>query len=126
MENIQIILSIAGAALGLLVTTITFLTKLIRAIKTRNKEAAKNLLTQGVIAAVQFAEQIKSKTGSALTGEAKKSIALNETKSFCAQHKIKFDEESVSEMIEEVVALTKAVNAPKGSSNLAIEGAEIK
>lgn len=125
MENIQIILSIASAALGLLITTLTFLIKFIRAVKAKNKEAIKNLLIQGATNAVQLVEQVKSKAQGALDGPTKKSMAMNEMKSFCAEHNIKFDESSVSELIEEIVALTKVVNAPK-SSETTISGTAIK
>lgn len=130
METLNLILSAASAGLALLVALVTFICKFIKAVKTKNTEAAKNLLSQGVTAAVQFAEQLRSKTGSALDGATKKAIAINEVKAFCSEHSIMFDAEAVDEMIESVITLTKTVNANTSStaatSDTTIEGAEIK
>lgn len=130
MENLYLILSIASVALALLVALVTYICKFVKAIKTRNAEAAKNLLIRGVNAAVQFAEQLRSKTGSALDGVAKKSVAMNEVKAFCAENNIVFDAEAVDEMIESVITLTKTVNAntsnATAASDTTIEGAEIR
>ena len=128
MENLTTLISAASACFGLLLTTITFLVKFAKAVKTKNREEAKNLLNKGVTAAVQFAERLKSASGDSLAGETKKQVALNEVKAFCAENEIKFDEETVSDMIEEIVSLTKTVNASETSvtSNIAIAGTEVK
>lgn len=126
MENLHIILSIASAALGLLITTLTFIIKFVKAVKAKNKAEVANLLMQGVTTAVQFVEQVKSKAQGSLDGATKKSMAMSEVKAFCADHKIKFDEETVDALIEEVVELTKKVNVKASSSNQKIAGKTVK
>lgn len=117
LENLEIIISLASALLGLLVATVTFLVKFIKAAKTKNYAEAQKLLKDGASTTVAFVEQLKTKTGGVLDGTIKKSVAMSEMKAFCAEHNIKFDEQAVSDLIEEIVSLTKSVNVAPATSS---------
>lgn len=106
MENLEIILSVAGTALGLLVTTVTFLSQFIKNAKA--KKAAENVvkICNVVIPYIQEAEAFVN-----YSGEEKKQYVMTKANRFAIENKIPFDEAAVSERVEEMVALTKQVNA---------------
>lgn len=105
MENIEIIISIASAALGLLVTTVTFVGKFVT--NARAKRAMENIVKIGnaVIPYIQEAETFLH-----YSGEEKKQFVMTKANRFAIDNNIKFDEQAVSDKIEELVALTKQVN----------------
>lgn len=105
MENLEIILSVAGAALGLLVTTVTFLTKFITNAKA--KKAAENIIAIGN-AMIPYIEQAETFVN--FSGEEKKEYVLTKANRYSLEHGIAFDENAVSEKIEELIDLTKRVN----------------
>lgn len=113
MENLAQIISLASAGLGLLATTITFLIKFIKAFKDKKSSEAYNLLQTFVKEAVQKVEEIKTSTNGNLPSDYKKQSAMDKVEALCARAKIPFDETQVDVMIEDIVALTKVVNAKK-------------
>ena len=106
MENLEIILSVAGTALGLLVTTVTFLTKFIKNAKA--KKAAENIvdISNAIIGYIEEAETFLN-----YSGEEKKQYVMTKANQFAIESGIKFDAESVSAKVEELVGMTKQVNA---------------
>lgn len=106
MEDIQIILSIAATAIGLLITTVTFLAKFIT--NSKAKKIAENIIKIGnaILPFVQEAEKFVSYSGSE-----KKEYVLTKANQFAIDNGIKFDVELVSAKIEEIVAATKLINA---------------
>lgn len=108
MENLEIILSVAGTALGLLVTTVTFLAKFIKNAKA--KKAAENIvdISNALIGYIEEAETFLN-----YSGEEKKQYVMTKANQFAIESGIKFDAEAVSAKIEELVGMTKQVNVNK-------------
>ncbi len=106
MENLEIILSIAGTAFGLLITTITFLSQFIKNLS--KKKSAENLtkISNAVMPFVEEAENFIH-----FSGEEKKQYVLTKANQFAIDNGIKFDSVAVGEKIERLVELTKKVNA---------------
>ena len=104
MENLQIILSIAATAVGLLITTVTFLLKFIN--NTKAKNAAEGVIKIGnaLLPYIEQAEQL------AASGAAKKDFVMSLAAQFAQSHGIVFDAVAVSDKIEELLQLTKKVN----------------
>ena len=112
MENLEIIISIASAALGLLITTVTFLSKFVTNAKA--KKAMENIVKIGN-AVIPYIEE--AETFVHYSGEEKKQYVLTKANMFAIENKIKFNEQAVSEKIEELVMLTKQVNKRGSKSN---------
>lgn len=108
MENIQIILSVGGTALGLLITTITFLTKFIKNLKVKKVMDSVIKIGNAVLPFIQKAEEF-----TAYTGEEKKEYVMTKANQFAIENGIKFDKELVSQKIEELVAMSNNVNVKK-------------
>ena len=108
MENLEIILSIAATAIGLLVTTITFLVKFIK--NGKLKRAAEHIVKIGN-AIVPYIEQAEKFIG--YSGEEKKEYVMTKANQFAIEKGIDFDANAVSNKIEELVSLTKQVNVRK-------------
>lgn len=106
MENIQIILSIAATAIGLFITTVTFLTKFIS--NSKAKKIAENAIKIGnaILPFVQEAEKYIT-----YTGKDKQAFVMTKVNQFAIDNGIKFDSELVAAKIEEIVKATKEVNA---------------
>ena len=105
MSDLQIILSEAGAALALLITAVTFLTKFIKSAKA--KKAAEELVKLGnaVLPYIKKAESFVN-----FSGAEKKEYVLTKANQFAIENKMAFDVRQASEKIEELVSLTKSVN----------------
>ena len=108
MKDLELILSISGTVFGLLVTTITFFVKFIKSAKA--KKAAENLIKIGD-AVIPYIEQAEKFTH--YSGPEKKEYVVTKANQFALDNGIKFNPKSVSEKIEELVALTKQVNTHK-------------
>ena len=103
--SIQEILTLLGSVIPLLAAFLTFLIKFIK------NEKAKKILS----CTLQIAETIQPLIVEAekfthFSGEEKKQYVLTKANQFAIDHKIKFDQEKVSSMIDELVATTKKVN----------------
>lgn len=111
MENLEIIISVAGAALGLLVTTVTFLSKFIK--NAKGKKVAENIIKIGnaMIPYIQEAETFLN-----YSGEEKKQYVMTKANQFAIDNNIPFDAEAVSDKIEELIGLTKQVNVKTGGT----------
>ena len=111
MENLEIILSAAGTALGLFVTTVTFLAKFIK--NAKGKKVAENIVKIGnaMIPYIQEAETFLN-----YSGEEKKQYVMTKANQFAIDNNIPFDAEAVSDKIEELIGLTNQVNVKTGSA----------
>lgn len=113
MEDIEIILSMAGTALGLLITTITFLAKFLQNSKNKKVAEAAQKVAENIIkignAVLPFVE--KAETFVNYTGAEKKEYVMSQAIKFAVDHNIPFDMELVSNKIEEIVTATKSINA---------------
>lgn len=115
-NNIETLLSTAGAALGLLVTTITFFTKFIC-----NAKAKKNALniikiSEAVIPYIEEAEKFSN-----YSGAEKKTYVLTRANQFAIENCIKFDINAISDKIEELLILTKQVNNREKDKKMAAQ-----
>lgn len=106
MGNFETFLSIAATILVLLSSSIGLLIKLIKAIKERNAERVSNILLESSREAVKLAETL-----SGYSGADKKELALLFMRDTMKKNKVKFDEDKASIAIENVIALSKSVNA---------------
>jgi len=107
----ETILSIAATAIGLLITTITFIYKFVSAIKEKKWQESLKLLNDFTSEAIQKAEMIKSLNGDTMTGDAKKQYAITEIENSLSKVGLYFDVKTIANKIEEIIVLTKKVNA---------------
>lgn len=111
MESLEIILSLAGAALGLLVTSATFIVKFLK--KSNAKKAAEQVIEicNAILPYIEQAEKFVH-----YTGEEKKEYVMTKANQYALEHGIKFDAEYVGGKVEELISLTKEVNAKESTS----------
>ncbi|HEY8444187.1 MAG TPA: phage holin, LLH family [Clostridia bacterium] len=105
MENIQLFFSILGSGVGFLLTTIMFLFKFIKSLK--SKKAAEEIIkiTNAIIPFIEQAEKFSS-----YSGKEKKEYVMTKVNQFAIENGIKFDPELTSQKIEELIKLSKEVN----------------
>lgn len=106
MENTEIIISIASTALGLLITTITFLGKFVTNAKA--KKTMEDIVKIGN-AMIPYIEE--AETFAHYSGAEKKAYVMTKIRQYALGSDIKIDEEQVSKAVEELVELSKEVNA---------------
>jgi hypothetical protein len=111
MEDLELYLSVAGTIIGLLITTITFLSKFITNLKARKK--LENLLsfTNAIQGFIKEAEQFVH-----YTGAEKKAYVMTSVEQIALNKKVKLNIEAVSAKIDELVDLTKKVNIRSSST----------
>lgn len=105
MENLEVILSLAGTILSLLAASVTFFVKLIRSVRARVKEKGETALLEVVAPLVEMAEELET-----CSGAEKKEYVLTKVKEYAKENGIEFDAEKVSEKIEALVKFSKQVN----------------
>ena len=108
MENIQLILSLAGTALSLLVACVTFVIKLAGSIRRRVREEGATALMNAVAPIVEIAEGFGN-----YGGAEKKEYVLTKVNQYAIENSIEFDAQSVSDKIEQLVELSRQVNRRK-------------
>lgn len=101
MENLEWILGLVGTVLGFIITAIPFVIKLVKAIKERDLNKLRGLAEE----AIAFAETKN------VDGQSKKEIALAWIQTRCPSVNVKFVFDTASKVIEEIIALTKTINA---------------
>jgi len=107
MENLHIILSLSGSTLGLLVTTLTVLYRLIKSSKARKHAEQAIQISNAVLPFIREAEHFKD-----FDSIEKKVYVMTKANQFAIRNKIFFNEEKVGERVDELVDLTKCVNKP--------------
>lgn len=109
--SIEIIKSLACTALGIIITFITFILKVIK----KNKIIKKS---DGLISVLSIleAEIIEAEKNTNYTGEEKKNYVLTRINQYMIDHNLKFNKEYIEAKLEELIELTKEVNinAKKG------------
>ena len=108
MENLELIVSLAGTALSLFIACVLFIVKIIRGYITKKKLKNSYVLLDAVAPLMEIAEQFTH-----YSGEEKKEYVMTRVKQFALENKIKFDSEAVNEKIEELIGLSKKVNGVK-------------
>lgn len=113
MENLEVILSLAGTVLGLIATSLTFLIKFIKSAK------AKVVAEQVVEMCNVLMPYIKkAETFVNYSGEEKKEYVMTKATQYAQENKLKFNEEFISQQIEVLIGLTKEVNTKNTSTNV--------
>lgn len=105
MENIKEIITIASACLGLLATITGFMIPLVKNVKAKNKLTALNKLTTTLQSLIVDAEAFTN-----FTGAEKKEYVMTKANRYAMENKIPYDEQAVSDKVEDLVALSKEVN----------------
>lgn len=105
MENIKEIITIISACLGLIATATGFIIPLVKNVKAKNKLTALNRLSTTLQSLIVDAEAFTN-----FSGEEKKEYVMTKANRYAIENKIPYDEQSVSDKVEEMVALSKEVN----------------
>lgn len=105
MKELELILSLAGTVLGLVVTALTFFVKLVK--NGRAKKAAEQVL-QIANTLLPYIEQAETFVN--YTGQEKKQFVMTKANQYAIENGIVFDPEAVSSKVEQLVLLTKSVN----------------
>lgn len=105
MSQIEEIITIITAALGLIITITGFLIPLVKSTKAKKSLIAVNKLTGALQNMVIEAEKFVN-----YSGEEKKQYVMTKAYKYAVENKIPYDENAVSEKIEDLVALSKQVN----------------
>ena len=105
MENIKEIITIASACLGLIATATGFLIPLVKNVKAKNKLTALNKLSTTLQAFIVDAETFTN-----FTGAEKKEYVMTKANRYAIENKIPYDDQAISDKVEEIVALSKEVN----------------
>lgn len=111
MENIKEIITIASACLGLIATITGFLIPLVKNVKAKNKLTALNKLTTTLQSFIMDAETFTN-----FTGAEKKEYVMTKANRYAMENKIPYDEQAVSDKVEDLVALSKEVNKRDSTS----------
>lgn len=114
MANLEWIISLASAVIGLIAAVATVAVKYAKNAKVK-KAAEKALEVCGVL--IPFVEEAETFTH--YSGAEKKAYVMTKVGQFNLRQNLVMDEEFVSEMIEEYIRLSRRVNA-KSSSRLII------
>lgn len=105
MNNLKEIITIASACLGLLATVTGFLIPLVKNVKAKNKLTALNKLTATLQSLIVDAEAFVN-----FSGAEKKAYVMTKANRYAMDNKIPYDEQAVSDKVENLVALSKEVN----------------
>ena len=111
MENIKEIVTVASACLGFIAALTGFIIPLVKNVKAKNKLTALSKLACVLQSLIVEAEQYVH-----FTGEEKKQYVLTKADRYALENKIPFDEQSVSDKIEDLVALSKSVNKRRNNA----------
>lgn len=106
MENIELIFSLIGTCIGLIITLATIIGKYV------SNKKAKRLAEQTIEicnAILPYIEQAESYI--AYSGQEKKEYVMTKANQYAIEKGIAFDESAISEKVEELLELTKTVNA---------------
>ncbi|MGM9972311.1 MAG: phage holin, LLH family [Anaeroplasmataceae bacterium] len=110
--DLEYILSLAGTSLGIIITILTFIIKLSKNTKVRKKAEKLLIMTSEIMNCVKEAEKFKN-----YTGLEKKNYVLTKINQYSIDNNIKYDEEYVSQRIEEIIETTKTVNTNNEDEN---------
>lgn len=108
MENLELILSLAGTALSLFIACVVFIVKLIRGHITKKDLKNSYVLLDAVAPLMEIAESFTN-----YSGEEKKEYVITKVNQFALENGIKFDAQAVSNKIEELIGLSNNVNSDK-------------
>lgn len=105
MENLKDILWCIGTLVSILGTAIGFLIPLVK-----NKKAKKALVIAGKIASFLQGACADAEKFVNYTGAEKKQYVMTQAKEWALANHIDFNEQQVSDMIENIITLSKSIN----------------
>lgn len=105
MENIELIISLAAAAVSLLAACAAFIVRMIKAVKAKIKSDGASAVLDCLAGFIETAEGL---TG--LSGSEKLTYVLARAESFAAENGFDFDGQSVTAKIEQLIDLSRLVN----------------
>ena len=108
--DLEFLFSMLGTALGILITILTFIIKLSKNTKVRKNAEKLLLLTNQIATYVKEAEGFSN-----YTGVEKKNYVLTKMNQFSIDNNVKYNEEYISNKIEELIDTTKVVNSNKAN-----------
>lgn len=110
MENLELIISLASACLGLVVAVAAIIAKYARSAKARKAAEQTVEICNALMPYIKQAESYVN-----YSGEEKKEYVMTKANRYAIENGIKFDEDAVSNQVEELIALSKEVNADKST-----------
>ena len=108
MENFEVVLSLAGTALSLLITSIIFVVRLVKAVREKRNMQSSSFLYETVAPLMEIAENFSN-----YSGEEKKQFVLTQVNQFAIENGLKFDAETTAAQVEKLIELSKKINAKK-------------
>lgn len=114
MENAEIIISLAGTVISLIIAVITFIAKFLKSEKA--KTTAENIvqICDEILPLIKQAEQFVN-----FSGQEKKEYVMTLMRKYALDNGIYLDCQMLAEKIDELVALTKNVNVKDSYQNTA-------
>ena len=116
MEYFELILSLVGTCLGLLITSSAFIIKFAKNVKAKESAEQTLEICNAILPYVEQAEKLIN-----FNGEEKKEFVMVKVNQYALKHGIKFDEKEVSDKVEELIALSKNVNFKSESNKKVIK-----
>lgn len=105
MDKLEQIIAIISACLGLIGTITGLLISLVKNVKAKNRLTTINKLTVALQAFVEDAETFVN-----YSGAEKKEYVMTKANRFAIDNNIPYDENAVSDIIENIVKISKSVN----------------
>lgn len=105
MENLEQMITVVSAGLGLIATVTGFLIPLVKNVKAKNRLTALNQLSTLLKSLIVEAEKFSN-----FTGEEKKEYVMTKANRYALENNIPFDESTVGDEIEKLIDLSKNVN----------------
>ena len=102
------VLSLAGTALSLLITSIIFVVRLVKAVREKRNMQSSSFLYETVAPLMEIAENFSN-----YSGEEKKQFVLTKVNQFAIENGLKFDAETTAAQVEKLIELSKKINAKK-------------
>lgn len=108
MENMEYIVSLAGAALSILAALLTIAVKFVKAVNELKAREGKEEIGKKLPELIEEAEKFEE-----YSGAEKKAYVMDKIAEYAEEAGIEADLQYVSEKIEELVELSRQVNANK-------------
>ena len=111
MENLELIISLAGTCVGLIIAIATVIVKYAGSAKARKAAEQTIEICNAILPYIEQAESYVH-----YSGEEKKEYVMTKANRYAIENNIAFDEDAVSEKVEELITLSKEVNVRTGMS----------
>ena len=108
MENLELIITLAGTTFSLLITCAIFIIKLIKTWRDKKTFLDNLILEEAITPLMEMAEKFLN-----YSGEEKKEFVLTKINQFALENKLYFNAEIISDKIEKLIELSKQVNTGK-------------